>query len=40
MLLCLPILATLAGPPAAAREGPEVRLVQYRQQDVKPRPRD
>ena len=36
MLLCLPILATLAAPPAAASEGPEVRIVQYLKQNVKP----
>jgi len=36
VLLYLPILATLAAPPAAASESPEARIVQYLKQNVKP----
>jgi thiol-disulfide isomerase/thioredoxin len=36
VLLYLPILATLAAPPAAASDGPEARIVQYLKQNVKP----
>jgi thiol-disulfide isomerase/thioredoxin len=36
VLIYLPILATLAAPPAAARESPEVRIVHYLNQNVKP----